>query len=105
MIRPRRPTSRTVTSSPRLRNALSAENADAVRFLADLGERLEKFALAPHPDKTRLNEFGRHAAGNREERGLGKPETFNFLGFMHICDAAVRGTSSLSGRLAGIGCG
>jgi RNA-directed DNA polymerase len=38
-----------------------------------------------HPDKTRLIEFGRHAVDNREKRGLGKPETFNFLGFTHIC--------------------
>jgi hypothetical protein len=46
---------------------------------------LEKFALSVHPDKTRLTEFGRHAADNREKRGAGKPETFNFLGFTHIC--------------------
>ncbi len=59
--------------------------SDAVRFLADLPERLEKFALSLHPDKTRLIEFGRHAVGNRDKRGLGKPETFNFLGFTHIC--------------------
>ena len=41
----------------------------------------EEFALSLHPDKTRLIEFGRHAAANRETKGLGKPETFNFLGF------------------------
>jgi group II intron reverse transcriptase/maturase len=58
---------------------------DAVRFLAELRERLEKFALSLHPDKTRLIEFGRHAADDRKKRGLGKPETFNFLGFTHIC--------------------
>jgi len=46
-----------------------------------LRERLESFALSLHPDKTRLIEFGRHAAANRERGGLGKPETFNFLGF------------------------
>jgi len=40
---------------------------------------LEKFALSLHPDKTRLIEFGRHAADDRKNRGLGKPETFNFL--------------------------
>jgi group II intron reverse transcriptase/maturase len=57
----------------------------AVRFLAELRERLEKFALSLHPDKTRLIEFGRHAAANRAKHGLGKPETFNFLGFTHIC--------------------
>jgi RNA-directed DNA polymerase len=58
---------------------------DAVRFLAELRERLEKFSLSLHPDKTRLIEFGRPAADNRETPGLGKPETFNFLGFAHIC--------------------
>jgi len=46
---------------------------------------LAKFALTLHPDKTRLIEFGRFAATNRERRGLGKPETFTFLGFTHIC--------------------
>src|ERR1700678_1769666 len=64
---------------------------DAVRFLADLGERLEKIALSLHPDKTRLIEFGRHAADNRKKRGLAKPETFNFLGFTHICGRSRRG--------------
>jgi hypothetical protein len=58
---------------------------DAKRFLADLHERLEKFALSLNPDKTRLIEFGRFAAERRARRGLGKPETFNFLGFTHIC--------------------
>src|SRR5271165_3051409 len=58
---------------------------DARRFLDAMRVRFEAFALSLHPDKTRLIEFGRHAAGNREQRGLGKPETFNFLGFTHIC--------------------
>ena len=58
--------------------------SDAKRFLADLRERLGKFALSLHPDKTRLIEFGRYAAKSRERRGLGKPETFNFLRFTHI---------------------
>jgi RNA-directed DNA polymerase len=53
---------------------------DAQRFLIDLRERLEKSALTLHPDKTRLIEFGRHAAESRAQRGLGKPETFNFFG-------------------------
>jgi RNA-directed DNA polymerase len=57
---------------------------DAQRFLVDLRERLEKFALTLHPDKTRLIEFGRFAARDRARQGLGKPETFNFLGFTHI---------------------
>ena len=59
--------------------------ADAQRFLVDLRERLVKFGLELHPDKTRLIEFGRFAAQNRQARGVGKPETFDFLGFTHIC--------------------
>ena len=58
---------------------------DAQRFLAELRERFAKFALELHPDKTRLIEFGRFAAARRRARGLGKPETFDFLGFTHIC--------------------
>ena len=58
---------------------------DAKQFLHDLRERFAKFSLELHPDKTRLIEFGRFAASNRIERGLGKPETFDFLGFTHIC--------------------
>jgi RNA-directed DNA polymerase len=65
--------------------------ADARRFLDLLRERLGKFALALHPEKTRLIEFGRHAAANRRQRGLGKPETFNFLGFTFICGTSRRG--------------
>jgi len=59
--------------------------ADARRFLAELRERFAKFGLELHPDKTRLIEFGRFAARNRQARGVGKPETFAFLGFTHIC--------------------
>jgi group II intron reverse transcriptase/maturase len=58
---------------------------DARQFLSDLRERFAKFNLELHPDKTRLIEFGRFAAQNRKERGLKKPETFDFLGFTHIC--------------------
>jgi RNA-directed DNA polymerase len=58
---------------------------DAKQFLQDLHQRLAKFNLELHPDKTRLIEFGRHAARNRKARGLGKPETFDFLGLTHIC--------------------
>ncbi|MCA1682269.1 MAG: group II intron reverse transcriptase/maturase, partial [Actinobacteria bacterium] len=58
---------------------------DAQRFLVELRERFAKFGLELHPDKTRLIEFGRFAAKNRQARGLGKPETFDFLGFTHIC--------------------
>jgi RNA-directed DNA polymerase len=58
---------------------------DAKRFLNDLRERFAKFNLELHPDKTRLIEFGRFAAKNRMERGLKKPETFDYLGFTHVC--------------------
>jgi RNA-directed DNA polymerase len=69
--------------------------ADAQRFRAELQQRMEKFALSLHPDKTRLIEFGRFAAMNRARRGLGKPETFNFLGFTHICGRSRRGLFQL----------
>jgi group II intron reverse transcriptase/maturase len=59
--------------------------ADAERFRAELTERFRKFSLELHPDKTRLLEFGRHAAARRQRHGLGKPETFAFLGFTHLC--------------------
>jgi RNA-directed DNA polymerase len=59
--------------------------ADAERFLKEFKERLAKFGLEIHPDKTRLIEFGRYAARDRQRRGAGKPETFNFLGFTHYC--------------------
>jgi len=59
--------------------------ADAVRFWAELIERMRKFSLELHPEKTRLLEFGPFATENRKQRGEGKPETFNFLGFTHIC--------------------
>jgi group II intron reverse transcriptase/maturase len=59
--------------------------SDARRFWDAMRERLGEFALSLHPDKTRLIEFGRFAAANRERRGSGKPETFDFLGFTFIC--------------------
>jgi group II intron reverse transcriptase/maturase len=65
------------------------QRSDAERCLAELRERFRKFNLELHPDKTRLIEFGRFAADNRKGRGGnggGKPETFDFLGFTHICD-------------------
>jgi RNA-directed DNA polymerase len=58
---------------------------DAQRFWIELRERFARFGLELHPDKTRLIEFGRFAAERRRKRGLGKPETFDFLGFTHIC--------------------
>jgi group II intron reverse transcriptase/maturase len=64
---------------------------EAKRFMAELRQRMEKFALSLHPDKTRLIEFGRYAAERRAKRGLGKPETFNFLGFTHIAGRTQKG--------------
>jgi len=64
---------------------------DGKRFLADLKERLDVFALSLHPEKTRLIEFGKFAAERRARRGEGKPETFDFLGFTHICGTKVNG--------------
>ena len=60
--------------------------SDAERFLEQLRERLAKFGLELHPDKTRLIEFGRWAIAKRRGRGERKPETFDFLGFTHICE-------------------
>lgn len=68
---------------------------DARRFLAAMRARLEEFELTLHPDKTRLIEFGRHAAAEREQRGLAKPETFAFLGFTLICGKSRRGRFQL----------
>jgi len=59
--------------------------ADADQFRAELTERMRKFNLELHPEKTRLLEFGPFAIDQRQWRGEGKPETFNFLGFTHIC--------------------
>src|SRR4249919_1130690 len=59
--------------------------AEADRFLENFRERLGRFGLELHPDKTRRIEFGRFAEQNRKRRGEGKPETFDFLGFTHIC--------------------
>jgi RNA-directed DNA polymerase len=64
---------------------------DAQQFLSDLRERLAKFSLELHPDKTRLIEFGRNAARTRAARGVGKPETFDFLGFTHFCGKTKNG--------------
>jgi len=65
---------------------------DARRFWDAMRKRLEEFALTLHPEKTRLIEFGRQAAASRERRGLGKPESFNFLGFKFICGKSKRGS-------------
>lgn len=58
---------------------------EAEQFLEALKARMERFGLALHTDKTRLLEFGRFAAANRKKRGERKPETFDFLGFTHMC--------------------
>lgn len=65
--------------------------SDAERFWKELTERFGRFHLELHPEKTRLLEFGRFAAENRKKRGQGKPETFNFLGFTHICGKTRKG--------------
>jgi RNA-directed DNA polymerase len=68
---------------------------DAERFWVDLGERLAKFGLELNAEKTRLIEFGRFAARVRKARGLGKPETFRFLGFTHVCGENKKGRFQL----------
>src|SRR6476660_9237948 len=78
---------------------------EARRFVADMRQRMERFALSLHPEKTRLIEFGRYAAERRARRGLDKPETFNFLGFTHICGRSRRGVFQLKRRRAATGCG
>lgn len=69
--------------------------SEAKRFLRDLQVRFAKFGLELHPEKTRLIEFGRFAAENRQQRGLGKPETFDFLGFTHYCGTTRKGAFQL----------
>jgi group II intron reverse transcriptase/maturase len=69
--------------------------SDAEQCLRELRGRLQKFGLELHPDKTRLIEFGRYAAERRKKRGQGKPETFSFLGFTHICGTTRKGTFTI----------
>ncbi len=64
---------------------------DAERYLRELKERFGKFKLELHPEKTRLIEFGKYAIESRKKRGYGKPETFSFLGFTHICGVKKNG--------------
>ncbi len=68
---------------------------DAHRFLDAMHERFGAFSLSLHPAKTRLIEFGRHAAADRKKRGVGRPETFAFLGFTFICGKSRRGAFQL----------
>ena len=74
---------------------------DARRFWDAMRARFEQFGLALHEEKTRLLEFGRYAAVRRRQRGLGKPETFNFLGFMFICGKSRRGAFLLHRKTRG----
>ena len=75
--------------------------ADARRFWDAMRTRFEQFTLALHGEKTRLLEFGRHAAARRQQRGLGKPETFAFLGFTFICGKSRRGAFQLQRKTQG----
>ncbi len=68
---------------------------DAERFQAELRDRLTRFGVELNAEKTRLIEFGRFAVRNRQRRGLGKPETFQFLGFTHICGKSRKGRFQL----------
>jgi len=74
---------------------------EAERFLAELKERFARFGLALHKDKTRLIEFGRFASQNRASRGEGKPDTFNFLGFTHICGVTRKGWFTIRRKTIG----
>ncbi|NJO12976.1 MAG: group II intron reverse transcriptase/maturase [Gammaproteobacteria bacterium] len=69
--------------------------SEAKRFMEELRVRLAQFALSLHPQKTRLIQFGRQAAASREQAGQGKPATFNFLGFTHICGRSRKGRFQL----------
>ena len=74
------------------------QETDARRFWDAMRDRLQEFSLSLHPKKTRLIEFGRHAAIKRKQRGLGKPETFNFLGMTFICGKSRGGQFLLKRR-------
>src|SRR5262249_19786747 len=74
--------------------------SDAERCLQELRGRFAKFGLELHPDKTRLLEFGRFAAERRAKRGLGKPETFDFLGFTHSCGTTRKGAFTIKRQSA-----
>lgn len=75
--------------------------ADARRFWDAMRQRLERFALELHGEKTRLLEFGRFAAARRKGHGLGRPETFTFLGFTFICGKSRRGAFQLQRKSRG----
>ena len=71
---------------------------EARAFLAEMRERLQMFGLALHPEKTRLIQFGRRAINDRKRQGLGKPETFDFLGFTHFCSTSRKRGTFVIGR-------
>jgi group II intron reverse transcriptase/maturase len=71
---------------------------EARSFLAEMRERLQMFGLSLHPEKTRLIQFGRWAINDRKRQGLGKPETFDFLGFTHFCTTSRKRGSFVIGR-------
>jgi group II intron reverse transcriptase/maturase len=77
------------------------EESDARRCLAELKERLAKFGLELHPEKTRLIEFGRYAGERRAKRGDDPPETFDFLGFTHVCGKTRRGHFTIHRKTSG----
>jgi len=79
--------------------------SDAQRFLNEMRERLREFTVSLHPEKTRLIEFGRFAAERRARRGLGKPETFNFLGFTFICGKTRAGRFQIRRKPERTACG
>ena len=81
---------------------LPPHRTEAERFLKEFRERLAKFGLELHPDKTRLIEFGRFAARDRKARGEGKPETFTFLGFTHFCGQRNRDGAFIVWRITGL---
>jgi hypothetical protein len=73
-------------------------HSDAERFLRELKQRLQQFSLELHPEKTRLIEFGRFAARKRKQAKLGAPETFDFLGFTHVCGTTEKGAFQVERR-------
>ena len=77
--------------------------SDAQRFLEELRERFRQFNLELHADKTRILEFGRFAADNREKRGQGKPDTFNFLGGTSASLATPKRSPASAWRSSGCG--
>ena len=87
--------SSSASGSVRTPRAKSGSSSSSGAFLADLRDRLAAFGLELAAEKTRLIEFGRFAAERRAARGLGKPETFEFLGFTHICAKTGRGRFKL----------